>query len=300
MNEGMGIYLHLENIKEEKVDDLLLRMDDLLLNFGIKYGGIANWYIPLDMKNRDHIMYVGEQVLKEVTWLKGIFSHVAIMNRTNTCELDQIKVRESRGTEKEAAKKEIAEKEVTEKVTSDKKKAEGVRQRDKSIEKSAVNKKDITDIELSDHLREKLQYYEAYYKRTGKLAHDIIVDEENRLVDGFTSWYLAKRYNLNVDVFQCLNGAPVKKVVRGRHVVAKDEKWKIANDKFYSWVYTLRKPVIPGDVLQVWTAKGLAYMQVEDICYVTGKEFCSQYKRVRIHTGSSMDAPDCAEVRMKE
>lgn len=250
MNEGMGIYLHLENIKEEEVNDLLLRMDDLLLNFGIKYGGIANWYVPLDMKNRDHVMYVGEQVLKEVTWLKGIFSHVAIMNRANACELDQIRVREGWETKKEAA--------------------------------------------------EKLQYYESYYKCTGKLAHDIMVDEENRLVDGFTSCYLAKKYGLNVDVFQCLNGAPVKKVVRGRHVTAKDEKWKIANDKFYSWVYTLRKPVVPGDVLQVWTEKGLAYMQVEDICYVTGKEFCSQYKKVRIHTGSSMDAPDCAEVRMKE
>ena len=125
MNEGMGIYLHLENIKEEKVDDLLLRMDDLLLNFGIKYGGIANWYIPLDMKNRDHVMYVGEQVLKEVTWLKGIFSHVAIMNRANACELDQIRVREGWETKKEAA--------------------------------------------------EKLQYYESYYKCTGKLAQTTVL-----------------------------------------------------------------------------------------------------------------------------
>lgn len=249
MNEGMGIYLHLENVKEEELDELLQRMDDLLLNFGIRYGGIANWYVPIDMKNRDHVMYVGEQVLKEVTWLKGIFSHAAIMNHANVCELEQVEVQKR---------------------------------------------------ECSEHLKDKLQCYEDYYKRTGKLAHDIIVNEENKLVDGYTSWYLAKKYDLRPDIFQCLNDAPVRKVVRGRHVYAKNEKWKIRNDKFYSWVYTLRKPVVPGDVLQVWTAKGLAYMQVEAICYVTGKEFCSQYRRVRIHTGSSMDAPDCAEVRMKE
>lgn len=148
---------------------------------------------------------------------------------------------------------------------------------------------------------EKFKYYEDYYKRTGKLAHDIIVNEQCEIVDGYISYFLARKYDLSPDIFRCVNGAPVRKIVQGRHVARQDdEKWKIISDKFYSWVYTLRKPVVPGDILQVWTKKGLAHMQVDSVHYVTGKEFCSEYRRVRIHVSSCADTPERTEVREKE
>ncbi len=130
---------------------------------------------------------------------------------------------------------------------------------------------------------EKLLYYEDYYKKVGNLAHDILINEDNQLCDGYISYLLAQKYRLHPDIYQVLNGQPYRKVVCGRHVKFEEGEWRIKSDKFYNWIYTLKEPVVPGDILQVETSQGLAYMLVEKVGYLTGKEFCNEHKKVREH-----------------
>lgn len=56
-------------------------------------------------------------------------------------------------------------------------------------------------------------------------------------------------------------------------------------DKLYIWNYTLKDPVIPGDILKVRTKKGEDFMHVRGIAYATGKEFCKEHRNVVKHTG---------------
>ena len=44
-----------------------------------------------------------------------------------------------------------------------------------------------------------------------------------------------------------------------------------------------RYSVIPGDILKVKTKKGQAFICVNRIDYVTGKEFCEEYRHVIKH-----------------
>ena len=60
-------------------------------------------------------------------------------------------------------------------------------------------------------------------------------------------------------------GQPLRKIVKGRHVVLSNGKWKKKSNKRYIWIYTLKKPVVPGDILLVNTKKGRAYICVDRI-----------------------------------
>lgn len=138
-----------------------------------------------------------------------------------------------------------------------------------------------------DHMTEpekkKFLYYEEYYKNTGKLAHELVIDEKRQLRDGYISYLLAVKYGLMPKVYEAFACQPQKKIVCGRHVEKMDGEWKIKSDKTYCWVYNLVDPVVPGDILEVYTRRGTAYMRVEEIKYVTGKEFCRLYAGVKQH-----------------
>lgn len=130
----------------------------------------------------------------------------------------------------------------------------------------------------------KYRYYEKYYKSTGMLPHAIVVDEHNQIQDGYISYLLACKYDLSAEVISCVKGQPLYKIVSGRHVCKCDEKYQMGSRKIYSWNYDLQDPVIPGDILEVCTSKGKAYMCVEQIGYESGTEFCKAYKSVTEHT----------------
>lgn len=144
----------------------------------------------------------------------------------------------------------------------------------------------IEDIRL-DHMRDpsaaKLKYYEEYYLESHTLAHGIIVDEHGQLRDGYTSYLIAKKYGAHPDICEAFEDQPVRKIVRGRHVRQAQGLWEIKNDNRYIWNYTLRDPVIPGDILKVCTEKGSKFICVDKIDYVTGKEFCEEHKNVIKH-----------------
>lgn len=120
-----------------------------------------------------------------------------------------------------------------------------------------------TDL-MSNPSPEKLWYYERYYQETKQLPHAIAVDENKQLRDGYISYLLAKKYDARAEICEMVSGQPLRKIVKGRHVVFSDGKWRQKSNKRYIWIYTLKEPVVPGDILLVNTKKdGLIYVSTE-------------------------------------
>ena len=57
MNESLYVYLNLDTEKEQESEELIRRMDQLLLTAGMKYSGISNMYIPVDIQKRDRAVF---------------------------------------------------------------------------------------------------------------------------------------------------------------------------------------------------------------------------------------------------
>lgn len=257
MNEGMAVFLNggeeksekpvktgiLEGLekperpgkvegseKPERLDELISKIDKLLLDCGIKYSGIMNLYTPTEAADRDHAVFAACEALNNAAWLKDRLANISIMNRTDVCPLEQIRL------------------------------------------------DDMTEPSPG-----KLKYYEAYYRKSRKLAHGIVVDEERKLRDGYTSYLIARKYGIRPDIYEAFAARPLRKVVRGRHVLPENGTWKIKGSKRYSWTYSLKKAVVPGDILKVQTKKGQMYICVDRIEYVTGEEFCAEHSSVMKH-----------------
>lgn len=135
----------------------------------------------------------------------------------------------------------------------------------------------------------KLRYYESYYLSSHKLAHKIVVDENLQLRDGYSSYILARKYRIRPDIYKAFTDQPLVKVIRGRHVSPGRKGWRFKSNSIYSWSYLLKKPVVPGDILQVQTKKGTAFVCVSEIDYAAGEEFCGEHLSVLKHTGKRMD-----------
>ena len=142
---------------------------------------------------------------------------------------------------------------------------------------------------MSNPSSEKWGYYEQYYQKTKQLPHAIVVDENKQLRDGYVSYLLAKKYGVQAEVCGMVSGQPLRKIVKGRHVVLSNGKWKKKSNKRYIWIYTLKNPVVPGDILLVNTKKGRAYICVDRIEYAAGQGFCSRYNTVKKHMNMRME-----------
>lgn len=230
MNEGMTIFLNMDEREFVENEALIKKIDELLQNFGIEYTGVRNIYKSTEEKNRDHAVFAACHALRNTAWLKGKLAYTSIMNLTNACSMEQIQL-------------------------------------DNMAEPSAA----------------KLEYYEKYYQESHTLAHGIVVDEHRQLRDGYTSYLIARKYGICPDIYEAFAEHPLRKVVRGRHVSWNKDTWIIKSEKIYTWNYTLKNPVVPGDILQVRTKKGQAFIFVDRIDYVTGKEFCEEHKNVIKH-----------------
>lgn len=139
---------------------------------------------------------------------------------------------------------------------------------------------------------EKLEYYEAYYQATHRLAHGIVVDEDKKLRDGYISYLIARKHEAHPDILEAYADSPLKKVVMGQHVLEDNGKWKRKNGKWYLWTYSLKEAVVPGDILKVQTKKGPMYMCVDRIDYVTGEGFCGQHSAVIEHMKKRIDTQE--------
>ena len=144
---------------------------------------------------------------------------------------------------------------------------------------------------MSNPSREKRWYYDEYYQKTRKMPHAIVVDEDGQLRDEYISYLLAKKYHVHTDICEMVSGQPLRKVVIGSHIKFSDGKWRKTSRKRYIWSYTLKAPVVPGDILMVNTKNGKAFICVDKIEYAAGK-FCSKYRKVRKHLNIRMEEED--------
>lgn len=230
MNEAMTIYLNINRWETAENEALIRRIDEFLLDYGIRYTGASNIYMPIEKADRDHAVYAACRALREADWLKDKLAYVPIMHMLDRCSMEQIRV---------------------------------------------DNMKKPSDA--------KVRYYEEYYQESGTLAHDIVVDEHRRLRDGYISYLLAGKYGIHVSIYEAFAEQPLKKVVSGSRVVGEKGAWKIEGDESDTWNYPLRAPVVPGDILEAETEEGPVPICVNRINYVTGKEFCEEYKNIIKH-----------------
>lgn len=239
MNECLTVYLKLDMEKSAENEELIERIDELLLTVGMKYSGVMNMYIPVDRQNRDQAVFRAEELLMNTDWLRDILAYKEIGQMTNACPMEMIQ----------------------------------------------------TDM-MSHPSQEKLWYYEQYYQKKHKLPHAVVVDENKQLRDGYISYLLAKKYNVSVDVCEMVSGQPLRKIVIGTHVKFTKGNWRKKDKKRYVWIYALKEPVIPGDILLVKTTRGTDFICVDSINYAAGKEFCSKYKKVEKHLHVHMEEGD--------
>lgn len=129
----------------------------------------------------------------------------------------------------------------------------------------------------------KYNRYEKFYMANKVLAHGIIVDEEQKIRDGYISYLLSQKYGCNIDIIEVPKDSPISKLVIGHHVEYDNEQkdYVIKTGKRYAWLYTIHDAVVPGDILLVQTSKGNAYMQVEKVTVIAGKEATNRYKKVK-------------------
>lgn len=129
--------------------------------------------------------------------------------------------------------------------------------------------------------REKLEYYEKYFLEEGCFANAVIVDEAWNLRTGYVSYLLARKYGVRPQIFEIRASSPIAKVVSGRYVRYTAWEWNAAGSKRNSWVYSLREPVVPGDILRVEAGRGTAYMLVEKVEHAAAADCTGMRKALR-------------------
>ena len=90
MNESLSVYLNLDMGNESRNEELIERIDELLLTAGLKYSGIRNIYVPVDRQTRDQAVFRAEKLLRTTDWLKDILACTLIGTWTNACPLEKI------------------------------------------------------------------------------------------------------------------------------------------------------------------------------------------------------------------
>ena len=230
MNEMLKVYLDTAHMSLPEKEALLKKIGFFVQDYGVKYSGISNLYIPVVDCERDNSIYEAQKALHRCEWLKGILLHTAAFDKTDVCLLDEIIVRH-----------------------------------------------------MSRPSAQKYDYYEQYYTRTGNLPHRILVDENRCLRDGYISYLLAQKYHLKAEICEVLSTQPSKKIVIGRIATRTKGSFLCRGAKRYMWIYDLRSPVIPGDILVADTKKGKVFVCAESIGYLTGEKFCAMHRRIRRH-----------------
>lgn len=236
MNELLSVSLNLTPEECCKNEDLLKKIDELLLTAGMRYSGIMNLYAPVDHQKRDQTVFQAEELLRNTDWLKGILAYTSTGTLTNACPLGEIQ----------------------------------------------------TDL-MSNPSPHKVWYYEEYYQKTKQLPHGIVVDENKQLRDGYISYLLAQKYGAPADICEMVSEQPLRKIVTGRHVEFSHGKWRKKSEKRYVWIYPLKAPIVPGDILLANTKSGGDLICADSIDYIAGQEFCAKYKKIRKHMHMRME-----------
>ena len=128
---------------------------------------------------------------------------------------------------------------------------------------------------------EKLEYYERYFLEEGRFASDVIVDEAWNLRTGYVSYLLARKYGVRPQIFEIRAACPIAKVVSGKYVRYSAWEWNAGGSRRNSWVYALKEPVVPGDILRVEAGMGTAYMLVEKVEHAAAADCAHMQKALK-------------------
>ena len=109
---------------------------------------------------------------------------------------------------------------------------------------------EISTSRMSKPRGNKLRSYEAFFRVAKELSHDICVNSNNEIVDGYCSYLIAKKYNYDGYRIHVMKSDTPVKVVRCRYYRIKDKDVKLG-EKEYSFVYALKSSVCPGDIVKV-------------------------------------------------
>lgn len=227
MKDTLTVYLDAK-VERTEFDNVIKKLDALLLEKGWRYIGFSNVYVPVVEKTAEMTCGDAVNAIKNAEWLKKYNPQVMIGTWTNVCCLNEIHVGN-----------------------------------------------------MSFPKKRKLDKYRDYYTSKHKFAHAIVVDENNYLRDGYTTYIIANEEGAQADIIRIDSSVKFKKVVIGRHVVFDGENYVISSDKAYRWRCELDDPVVPGDILLANTKLGKRFMKVERISYVTGKEDISRDKSIK-------------------
>ena len=107
--------------------------------------------------------------------------------------------------------------------------------------------------------------------------------------DGYISYLLAQKYGAPADICEMVSEQPLRKIVTGRHVEFSHGKWRKKSEKRYVWIYPLKAPIVPGDILLANTKSGGDLICADSIDYIAGQEFCAKYKKIRKHMHMRME-----------
>lgn len=91
MNESLYVYLDLDMKNEQENEELIRRMDQLLLTAGMKYSGSSNMYVPVDIQKRDRVVFRAEELLRSTDWLKDSLAYSAVGTLTDACPIEEIR-----------------------------------------------------------------------------------------------------------------------------------------------------------------------------------------------------------------
>ena len=90
MNDSLSVYLNLDMENRSRNEEVIRKIDKLLLTVGMKYSGIMNIYVPVDRKKRDQIVFQAEELLRATDWLKDILAYTMVGTLTNACPVEEI------------------------------------------------------------------------------------------------------------------------------------------------------------------------------------------------------------------
>lgn len=153
---------------------------------------------------------------------------------------------------------------------------------------SVLNLDKINVSGMSAPKPDRLKYYENYYLAEGRFANAVIVDECWNIRSGYMTYLLARKYGVRPPIFEVRASKPLKKVVRGRYASCPEGEPRSAARRQGTWLYTLKEPVVPGDILRVESRGGASNIRVEAVEYIADDGSCANMRRTLRHLRKSV------------
>lgn len=153
---------------------------------------------------------------------------------------------------------------------------------------SVLNLDKINISGMSAPKPERLKYYEDYYLAEGRFANAVIVDECWNIRSGYMTYLLARKYGVRPPIFEVRASKTLKKAVRGRYVRSPEREQRPAGRKQGIWLYTLKEPVVPGDILRVEGRGKPSVIRVEAVEYIADDGSCAGMRRTLKHLRKSV------------